>query len=258
LDDKKKVNTEQLDEGVKEVILGALMSLSFMNPASAKDTVNKIDTSKISKATLPSIVKDIKSDKNKDAVEDSIKNYTIESPSSNIEVIRKDIKEPSEYVPVTIEQRQDWNKYLEYLEAKGLAGSPELDKGVPTEGRKVFKEYLKTNKSSLNNVDPDKLIKSIQYEMKCLRSGKKFPGLTSDQLEYFQGYLKGAKKNFMDIKTSDSDGNPGQYTTQEYYPSFMSGTNFDYKEMMDRVYKALVTTYKALFVNKKPIPTVKK
>ena len=144
------------------------------------------------------------------------------------------------------------------MDSKGLAGSPELDKGVPTEGRIVFKKYLETNKSSLNSVDPDKLIKSIQYEMKCLRSGKKFKGLTSSQLTAFQGMLKMTKKPFMDVTTSDSDGNPGQYTTKERYPSFNSGTDFNYTERMPQVYKLLVNNYGVASVNNQPVPTVTK
>jgi len=54
---------------------------------------------------------------------------------------------------VSIQEKKDWNEYIDYLEKKGLKGSPELNKGAGEEnvGRKVFKQYIKENpKSSLS------------------------------------------------------------------------------------------------------------
>ena len=63
-----------------------------MNPASAKETLNKIDTSKISKATLPSIVKNIKDADTTADVKKTVGKYTTENPKGvNIDVVQKDV-----------------------------------------------------------------------------------------------------------------------------------------------------------------------
>ena len=51
--------------------------------------------------------------------------------------------EPTTAEPDLQKIKGDWNKYLEYLEEKGVKGSPDLDKGGI--GNKYFTEYIKAN-----------------------------------------------------------------------------------------------------------------
>jgi hypothetical protein len=232
---KKKVNSEQINEGVKDALLGALMSLSFMTPAKAQQTANAL-ISNIPASKVAAMSQDIKSADNTADLSSIIKSY-----SSDTEDIKVDsnIPKPSGYKPLSVEQREDWNKYLHYLGDK--AGSANLDKGAPeTQGMKELKAYLQANpNSSLSKFgNPEDLIKSIQYEMKLIRGGKEFPQLTPFELKALQTLLLKNRKPFMMVHKSDSDGNPGQYTTQEYYPLF--GTSADYKKVINIVYKTLV------------------
>jgi hypothetical protein len=222
----------ELDEaGIKDVILGALMSLPFLNSAEAKSIA---DTVKVDAKDTTKIASAIKNTSSKDELTSVLKNGIFP-------IQRERITPPAGYKKLTPQHRKDWNRYLDYLESAGLQGSPELDKGVPTKGRIVFNNYLKENpNSSLNDFkDHDALVKSIQYEMKVLRKGidgSSFD-LTSDQLKAYQELLWKIRNKFMTARTSDSDGNPGQYTTMEYYPSF-SG-DFDYPANIQKVYDTL-------------------
>jgi hypothetical protein len=184
-----------------------------------------------------------------------IKPYT--STGKDVKV-NKQMSKPSGYNELTVQQREDWNKYLKYLGKE--AGSSDLDKGAPeTEGMKKFKEYLESNpESSLNNFSsPENLIKSIQYEMKVLRGDPNYEeneeddaylggaesfGLEDYELKAIQALLRKNRTPWAKIRTSDSDGNPGQYTTQEFYPLF--GTSADYEKVLPSVYRTLVSMYK--------------
>jgi len=209
------------------------MSLPFINPSQAKTISDSIKLK--SSISTAQAVDQIKNTENKQELISIIKN--IGSPISSIK--RENIKPPNNYKPLTFEQRKDWNKYLDYLESIGLQGSPTLDKGTPTKGRVEFSKYLKENpNSSLNDFkDHDVLVKNIQYEMRVLRKGidgSPFD-LSSDELKALQEFLFKTRNKFMTTKTSDSDGNPGQYTTMEYYPSFAGGSSFDYKKYIDSI-----------------------
>lgn len=221
-----------LDEaGVKDVILGALMSLPFLNSAEAKSIA---DTVKVDAKDTTKIASAIKNASSKDQLNAVLKNGIFP-------IKRVRITPPAGYKKLTSQHRKDWNKYLDYLESTGLQGSPTLDKGTPTKGRVEFSKYLKENpNSSLNDyADHDNLVKSIQYEMKVLRKGMDGSpfDLSSDELKALQELLWKIRNKFMTTRTSDSDGNPGQYTTMEYYPSF-SG-DYDYQANIQKVYDTL-------------------
>lgn len=234
---KKKVDTEQLDEGFKEIIATALITLASMTPAKAQQTASSI-ASNVPKEKVSAMTQDIKAADNKAELTSVIKSYSDDTEDIKIDA---NISKPSGYVPLTVQQREDWNEYLNSLGKE--AGSPELDKGVPTAGRQKLDAYLKANpNSSLNNFQSqDALIKSIQYEMQVMRRGDNASDLGLDpvELKAMQNLLLKTRKPFMMVNRSKMDGNPGQFTTQEYYPVF-GGVGTDYKKAIPGIYKTLV------------------
>lgn len=244
---KKKVEPQQIDEGVKDAILGALMSLSFMTAAKAgpiaANLASNIDSSKVS-----SVVKSIKSADSTTELSSIIKSY---SPDTEDIKVDANIPKPSGYKPLTVQQREDWNKYLFYLGDK--RGDPDLDRGVPTKGRQLLKDYLEKNpNSSLNDFEnQDDLVKSIQYEMQLIRRGTEFPGITPFELKVIQTLMLKDRKPWMMVNRSKTDGNPGQFTTQEFYPSFSGSA--DYGNRMNTIYNTLVHIYKIKTIDGKDI-----
>jgi len=214
------------------------MSLSFMTPAKAQKTANAL-SGNIPASKVQALAQDIKSADNTADLSSIIKSYSADTEDIKID---KNIAKPSGYKPLSIKQREDWNKYLHSLGDK--AGSPELDKGVPTKGRQELSAYLKANpNSSLNEFEnQDDLVKSIQYEMQLIRRGDEFPGMTPFELKAMQTLLLKNRKPFMMVNRSETDGNPGQFTTQEHYPVF--GSTVNYKQAMGKIYNTLVSLYK--------------
>jgi hypothetical protein len=214
------------------------MGLSFMTPAKAQKTANAL-SSNIPAAKVQALAQDIKSADNTADLSSIIKSYSDDTEDIKI---NKNIAKPSGYKPLTVQQRKDWNEYLHSL--GDMAGSPELDKGVPTLGRQKLEAYLKANpNSSLNQFkNQDDLVKSIQYEMQLIRRGDEFPGLTPFELKSMQTLLLKNRKPFMMVNRSETDGNPGQFTTQEHYPVF--GSTVDYKQAMGKIYNTLVLAHK--------------
>jgi hypothetical protein len=209
-----------------------------MSPAKAQQTASSLASS-IPASKVSAMTQDIKNADNKEELTSVIKSYSADTEDIKIE---ENIPKPSGYVPLTVEQRQDWNNYLKYLSDRDLAGSPELDKGVPTKGRQELETYLKDNpNNSLNKFkNIDALIKSIQYEMQVIRRGDNASdlGLEPNELKAMQTLLLKSRKPFMMVNRSKMDGNPGQFTTQEYYPIFASAGT-DYKEAMPGIYRTL-------------------
>lgn len=214
------------------------MSLSFMTPAKAQKTADAL-SSNIPAAKVQSLAQDIKSADSTTELVSVIKSY---SPDTEDIKIDSNIPKPSGYKPLTIQQREDWNKYLHSLGKE--RGSADLDKGVPTLGRQKLAAYLKANpNSSLNDFsNQEDLIKSIQYEMQLIRRGDEFPGLSPLELKALQTLMLKDRKPFMMVNRSKMDGNPGQFTTQEFYPLFDNSA--DYKSKMKSVYNTLVLVYK--------------
>ncbi len=213
------------------------MSLSFISPAKAKNLADTI-IKKVDQKEVPTVVNKIKvadNEKQLSAIFNSI-------PNKEKQTV---IAPPKNYKPLSFEQRKDWNAYLNYLEEEGLQGKAELDKGVPTKGRLVFREYLKKNpNSSLNNYsNPEDLVKAIQYEMRIIRMGSSgFPQLNDSDLKILQEFLFLTRNKFMTTRTSDTDGNPGQYTTRCYYPEFSGSV--DYSKKIDSIKSTLVNRNK--------------
>jgi hypothetical protein len=209
------------------------MSLSFMTPAKAQKTIDTLPGNMTS-SKVQALAQDFKSAKNTTDVA-SIANSYSDGTEAGV-----NIPKPSGYTPLTIEQREDWNKYLEFLGNK--AGSPELDKGVPSKGRQLLSAYLKDNpNSSLNDFsDQDNLVKSIQYEMQVMRKGNNGSDIglkDPNELKAMQDLLSIQRKPWMSVDLSKMDGNPGQYTTLGYYPKF--GNTVDYKQAIGKIYNTL-------------------
>jgi hypothetical protein len=209
-----------------------------MAPAKAQQTASSI-VSNTPEPKVAAMTKAIKSADTTAELASVIKSYSDDTEDIKIDA---NIPKPSGYKPLTVQQREDWNKYLNSLGKE--AGSPELDKGVPTAGRQKLDAYLKaTPNSSLNNFESqDALIKSIQYEMQVIRRGNNASDLGLDPLELkaMQNLLLKTRKPFMMVNRSKMDGNPGQFTTQEYYPVFGGSAGTDYKKAVPGIYKTLV------------------
>lgn len=213
------------------------MSLSFLTPAKAQQTANSLAVN-IPSSKISSIVNDIKSADNSTELSSIIKSYSKDKEELEVD---KSISKPPGYKPLSVKQREDWNEYLKYLGDK--AGSPELDKGAPTKGRQELETYLKDNpNSSLAKFgNQEDLIKSIQYEMQLIRRGEEFPGIDPSELEVLQKFLLKTRRPFMMVNRSKADGNPGQFTTQEYYP-VIGSAGTDYKKAMKNIYNTLKLT----------------
>ena len=74
--------------------------------------------------------------------------------------------------------------------------------------------------------------------MQLIRRGEEFPGITPSELGVVQKFLLKTRKPFMMVNRSKADGNPGQFTTQEYYPVIGSAVT-DYKKAMKTIYNTL-------------------
>lgn len=119
----------------------------------------------------------------------------------------------------------DWNKYLEYLEAKGVKGSPELDKGGL--GNKYFTEYIKSNPdTSLSPAVIPKIreayIELRNVTMDLIKNGK---GAFKDSKGNVQ---KGPNTDFTDymksIVENEQTKDPnyvGQKLTQTRFPAIL-------------------------------------
>lgn len=131
-------------------------------------------------------------------------------------------------VSITPEMMTEWNRYLNFLDSKGVRGSADLDK--QGKGFSYLDEYIKANpKTSLSR----DAVPAIQEALKDYRkwtietneqrvaAGK--PGI---ELNTPKGRvpLKGNEAIFMSqIDKTKIDGYPGQWTTQQIFPSEYMG-----------------------------------
>lgn len=131
----------------------------------------------------------------------------------------KAILPPSNYKPSGPEQRQNWNRFLDFLKERGMAGNPELDKEDASLGMKLLEEYNKANPDS--KVDAG-FIPIAQYESYLIRKKGEFPGLTKEEAEYVFGNLK---NQYKDRQISNVDSWLGSLTSTQYYPSYQRGAS---------------------------------
>ncbi len=114
-------------------------------------------------------------------------------------------KEP----PIDDKDKEEWNKYIDWLQAKGLRGHPSLDKdGL---GNKMILKYKEENPNTTLSVEK---VKPIQKEFLKYR-------------DWSLGQIKAGKAAFGEGVNEDNymknlsnvDGLAGQYTTSFQFPS---------------------------------------
>lgn len=128
-------------------------------------------------------------------------------------------KAPDNYAPLTPDQRQQWNDFLDFVGKQGLGGSAKLDARDQKLGLGLLQQYKKANP---NFAITPQMIPNIQYDQWQLRKGDSFPGLTPEQLKYVRSGLNPA---YMQRPVSDTDGWLGSLTSKQYYPTATGGTS---------------------------------
>jgi hypothetical protein len=121
---------------------------------------------------------------------------------------------PQNYKPSTPDQRNRWNKFLDFMQSKGMAGNVDLDKRDRSLGMDLLNEYNKKNPSMA--VAPD-FIPIAQHESNLIRKQQTFPGLMPDQSRYAFSKLA---PQFLNRPISPVDNWLGSYTSKQYYPTF--------------------------------------
>lgn len=107
--------------------------------------------------------------------------------------------------PLTPQKRQEWNKYVDFVEKRGYKGSAELDKRDTGLANKLFDEFKKEfpdTSLSLNDVS------SVQFEMQQLKK----------TVQDFQKRRGAKDAGTMMQGISKVDGWPGSKTTQFKFP----------------------------------------
>jgi hypothetical protein len=123
---------------------------------------------------------------------------------------------------VTGKHKEDWNKYLTWLDTKKMRGKPELDKSGL--GNQLFGQYIKENPTtSLNS----KIIPGIRKEYQKLRQS----GI-DDIMKGSAYYLgktgkdadTGSFMKHIELNEQSKDPNyVGQHLTQTYFPDVKIG-----------------------------------
>jgi hypothetical protein len=127
----------------------------------------------------------------------------------------KKVAPPPNYKPLSVQQRNDWNNFLNYLDKKGVAGSTELDKRDKSLGLSYLEQYRKENPNT--TITPD-IIPLVQYEQYQLRKGDKFGDFTPQELQEFREEGKKTQPAFWNRPVSDVDNWLGSVTSKSYFP----------------------------------------
>lgn len=110
---------------------------------------------------------------------------------------------------ITNQVRSDWNKYIDYLRSKGIAGSPDLDRNGL--GNQVLQQYIKDNPGtslSLDIVKPlqSEFIKLRQWGLDRVKAGK-------------AAFANGVNESNFMAGLSPDDAYAGSRTTSYKFPS---------------------------------------
>jgi hypothetical protein len=146
--------------------------------------------------------------------------------------------QPANYQPLSVEERAQWNNFLDYLDKQKLGGNPVLDQRDQSLGLKQLAAYKKANPSFA--ITPDR-IPSIQYEQYQLRKGDSFSNLTPEQLKYVRNGLNPA---YMAHEVSPIDGWLGSITSKLYYPTAYRSDNRGNKYMFNTDIESYVNSLK--------------
>ena len=128
---------------------------------------------------------------------------------------------------------QQWNGYVDWLESKGMKGSPELDKGDT--GFKMMEQYRKENPSfKLTKDDIGSIQQKLQeyrdFSLGNIKENKtkiSYAGREMFYKDLTPEQQKDVDDNYMGkIKKTSIDKFPGQFTTSTKFSSeFMSKLN---------------------------------
>lgn len=124
--------------------------------------------------------------------------------------------------------KSDWNKFLSWMQSKGVQGKSDLDKGEL--GNKYFKEYIKANpQTSLN----ESVIPIIRQEYTKLRdekiadilagkAGFNIEGIGQVTGEKARPYLDRFMSHILSNEKSTNPNYVGQHLTQTLFPGAVS------------------------------------
>lgn len=119
---------------------------------------------------------------------------------------------PQGYKPSSLQQRKDWNSFLDYLDTQGVQGSTTLDKRDQNLWKSQMDTYRKANP---NTTIDSNFVPFAQYEGALIRGGQEVPGVASKKVvDNFQSvFAEPWRKN-----VSPVDGWVGSVTSKMYYP----------------------------------------
>ncbi len=112
--------------------------------------------------------------------------------------------------PLDDKVKAEWNKYVDWLDTKGMKGKPELD--TDKVGFKYLEQYRKENPNTI--LTPD-LVLPIQQEFQTYRT-KALENIKAGKAKF-----DGTDEQFMP-GLSKLDGYPGRYTTSYKFPGMVT------------------------------------
>ena len=126
----------------------------------------------------------------------------------------------------------DWNKYLDYLESKGVKGDEKLDKGGL--GNQYFLEYIKANPTTSLSVDVIPRIRNLYTELRNsnieeMKKGKASfatGGIvngkgTGPRISGESGDYSGFMKHIVDNELTANPNYVGKHLTQTKFPPLL-------------------------------------
>lgn len=124
-------------------------------------------------------------------------------------------KAPVNYKTLSVNERGQWNNFLDYLGSQKMGGNPALDKRDQSLGMNYFNKYKAANPNF--TLTPDR-VQDIQYEQYMLRKGNSFPTLKPEELNFIRQGLPA----YVARPVSPVDNWLGSVTSKSYYPEAMS------------------------------------
>lgn len=126
--------------------------------------------------------------------------------------------------PIDNNVRKSWNDYVDFLKKKGVAGSPELDKGGL--GNAMLDQYIRENPGTY--LKPE-MVKDIQADFSNYRNFA-LSQVKAGKMVFDEGVNEG---NFMQ-ELSKLDSYPGSLTTRHKFP-------FEYMVTIDKTNNTTTT-----------------
>jgi hypothetical protein len=121
---------------------------------------------------------------------------------------------PTNYKPLTVAQKTQWNNFLHYLEQQGIGGKVDLDQGQD-QTADLINDYKKVNKNF--GITPQ-MVPFIQYEIQMMKQGK-IPDDKGNFIDINNSVVgKAIPMLFKGRNLSPVDGRIGSLTSVEAYP----------------------------------------